>query len=128
MTAEWVTTKEDEGALPAGTWVIADDGTEACLFDTHLGFPQRMWGVKLPRQGRVLSYQALGSLPFPLYVSEVIEPEGFVCPHRHWNECGQCQRCGKPEVGESHEMFFDEQGMRAFRIAAEHNSRLKATS
>jgi hypothetical protein len=117
-----VTTKEQVDALPAGTWVIAADGTQACLFDTHIGFPQRMWGLK-PKGGPVGSFVAITGLTLPLHLADIDEPEGYTCPHPRPNECGQCQRCGKPGVGKRREWFFDEQGMETFRMAAEANAK-----
>ena len=117
-----VTTREQVDALSAGTWVTDANGRQACLFDTHIGFPQRMWGIK-PKGGPIASFVAITGLTLPLYLCDIDEPDGYTCPHSRPNECGQCQRCGKPEVGEHREMFFDQQGMDAFHVAAEANAR-----
>ena len=71
-----VTTQDAVNALPAGTWVIAADGTQACLFDTHIGFPQRMWGLK-PKGGPVVSFLAITGLTLPLHLADIDEPDGY---------------------------------------------------
>jgi hypothetical protein len=128
MTENDVTTPEQVDALPAGQWVIAADGTEACLFDTHMGFPQHMWGIRHDAGRPVGSFTAMANLPLPLHLADVIENAGHLCQHRRANECGQCLRCGLPDVGERHELFLDAEGLRAFRIAAEHNAALSRTN
>ena len=117
-----VTTQDQVDVLPSGTWATDANGRQACLFDTHIGFPQRMWGIK-PKGGPIASFVAITGLTLPLYLCVIDEPEGYTCPHRRPNECGQCQRCGKPGVGERHEWFLDEQGLETFRMAAEANAR-----
>lgn len=118
MEGNEITTQEQVNALPVGTWIIDAEGTVACLFETHMGFPQKMWGIRL-KGSPISSFSAVENAKLPLHLAEIDESEGFTCPHFHSNECGQCLRCGKPGVGERREMFFDKLGSDTFRIAAE---------
>lgn len=118
-----VTTQEQVIALTAGTWVIDADGNEACLFDTHTGFPQRMWALKEKGSGPMSFFVALSELTLPLHLCYIDETEGYTCPHARWNECGQCLRCGKTDVGEKREWFFGGQSMDVFGMVAKANSK-----
>lgn len=117
MSENRIETVEQADALPAGQWVIAADGTEACLFDTHMGWPQRMWGCRANSGSQIRSFVALGGIAYPLGLADLVET-GHVCEHRAANECGQCLRCGQPEVGEHREVRLDTEGLAAFRAAA----------
>ena len=96
------------------------------MFETHIGLPQRMWGGRANAGSLIRSFISLDGLPLPLHLADLVEHQGHVCQHRSTNECGQCLRCGMPEVGEHRELFFDAEGMRTFQIAAEANSRATA--
>lgn len=121
MTTNTIETVEEVSVLPFGQWVIAADNTVACLFDTHVGFPQRMWGV-LTSSGGIRSFVALEQLKFPLALADAIMKPGQTCKHRSANECGQCLRCGTPEVSTRHELHFSLEGMKLFRDVAATNS------
>ena len=121
-----VTTSDEVAALPVGQLAITADGDVICLFDTHIGFPQRMWGRK-PNggtRGRFSSFSHLGSIELPIDLADLDWGDGPRCQHPATNECGQCLNCGEPNVGEHREMYLDPEGMAAFRWAAEANSRL----
>lgn len=108
-----ITTSEQIDALPAGQWVIDADGHNACLFDTHMGFPQRMWGFKTNygTSGKIHSYSHLENLTLPAHLADI--DGDFKCPHTDSNECGQCIICGAPGVAEARPAYFvpfDESG------------------
>ena len=124
---ELAATAEEVEALPTGQWVVAADGRVACLFDTHMGFPQRMWGLKKDggTKGYVTSYTHINGLPLPLHLADATPKSP--CPHTRANECGQCIVCGVLGVGESSPAYFDADGMADFQAAAAHNARIEGT-
>lgn len=89
---------EAETLLP-GQWVIDADGTNLCLVDTHLGWPQRMF---MTCGGR--SYTSTRHVSYPLRLADLADETP--CPHQ-WGvqECGHCKRCGVV-VGEARPMVF----------------------
>lgn len=122
MSENTITSPEQMQDLPAGQWALTEDGKAYCLFDTHMGFPQRMWGSKAEggTKGAVRSYTSLETVPLPLHLADI---EGdFRCTHAQANECGQCTICGAPGVSEARRVEFVSFG--EFHAAAEHNSRI----
>ena len=118
-----IRTMEAVRALPSGQWVQDADGKVACLMDTHVGFPQRMWGFKTDggTKGRMVYHCALDRIALPLHLADVT---GGECSHPFHNECGQCEACGLPGVAEGAPRYFDPEGEAAFRAAAAHNARV----
>lgn len=118
-----IATVEQMDALPAGQWALTDDGKAYCLFDTHMGFPQRMWGYKADggTKGHVYGYTALDGAPLPLHLADV---HADSCLHRRTNECGQCLFCGKPEIVPGQPLYFHDGDL--LREVAEHNSKVSA--
>jgi len=124
--ANTITTIDQMADLPAGQWALTDDGKALCLYDTHMGFPQRMWGSKLDygTKGAVYSFTSLEGAPLPLHLADV-QADG--CLHRRTNECGQCLFCGKPEIVPGQPLYLADDGD-LFRAVAEHNSKIKAAT
>lgn len=117
-----ITTTEQMTELPAGQWALTDDGKALCLFDTHMGFPQRMWGSKpdYGTKGAVYSYTSLEGAPLPLHLADVQADD---CLHRRTNECGQCLFCGTPGIVPGQPLIMADGG-ELLRAVAEHNSKL----
>lgn len=84
-----IATPAEAETLDAGQWVQDANGDHWCLFQTHVMVHQWMWKAQSAPH-----YVALGGIPYPLGRSDIDEPEGFTCPHRRVQECGQCERCG----------------------------------
>jgi hypothetical protein len=87
MTDDCMVFTEDEAyELPVGQWVIDANGTQRCLVDTHVGWPQRMF---MSNGGS--TYVGVHFVDYPLRLADVIDE----CPHL-WGtqECGHCKRCG----------------------------------
>jgi hypothetical protein len=109
-----VATAGDAALLDPGQWCADATGEFYCLVDTHLGFPQRM---AMSKGGR--GFTALDNLTYPLHLADF---QG-VCNHE-WgaNEMGHCRRCGQV-AHPAHPTTFNDEQMRVFRQAAEHNAR-----
>lgn len=123
MDSNTITTVEQMTDLQAGQWACTDDGDAYCLFDTHMGFPQRMWGSKAGggTRGEVRGYVSLETVPLPLNLADV---EASTCTHHRTNECGQCLYCGKPESSDAQPVYFEDPDL--FQAVARHNSKIKA--
>jgi hypothetical protein len=123
MSENTITNTEQMEELSAGQWALTDDGKAFCLYDTHMGFPQRMWGSKAEggTKGAVRSYTSLETVPLPLHLAEI--DSDFKCPHAQANECGQCAICGSPGVSEARPIELVNFG--EFQTIAEHNSRVE---
>jgi len=122
MSENTITTVEQMADLTAGQWALTDDGKAYCLFDTHMGFPQRMWGSKAEggTKGYVRSYTSLETVPLPLHLAEI--DSDYECAHAQANECGQCTICGVPGVSEARPLVLVNVG--EFQAIAAHNSRI----
>lgn len=127
MTNKTIATVEQMKSLEAGQWVLLDDGKAACLFDTHMGFPQRMWGMKTNggTRGSVRSFVALDGITLPLHLADI---EASKCEHWTTNECGQCNFCGLPNAGEAYPVQFVDVATGLIRSVAKHNTRIKEDS
>lgn len=84
-----IETVEQAEQLPAGQWVEDADGGMWCLFQTHTLVHQWMW--KAAWSG---TYVALDRIAYPLALAKLNEKDGYACPHKRIQECGQCTRCG----------------------------------
>lgn len=89
MTKNMITTAAEAATLDAGQWVQDADGTNWCLFQTHVMVHQWMWKAQ-----KAQHYVALGGIPYPLHLCDLNEKDDYQCPHRDTQECGQCTRCG----------------------------------
>lgn len=120
-----VNTAKEMASLEPGQWAVDADGDVVCLFETHMGAPQRMWGAKADggTRGRATRFVSMDGASLPLHLADIVE--GTVCGHREANECGQCLYCGAPEVGPRNELHFGEEGLRLIRMAADHNARVE---
>ena len=118
-----ITTTEQMNDLPAGQWVLTEGGQAFCVFDTHMGFPQRMWGYKASNgtRGLVYGFMALDQAPLPLGLADVTATD---CQHRRTNECGQCLFCGKPGITAGQPLHFSDEDGALVRAVAEHNDAL----
>ncbi len=118
-----ITTIEQMADLPVGQWACTDDGDAYCLFDTHMGFPQRMWGSKADggTRGEVRSYVSLEVVPLPLNLADI---DASICEHWRTNECGQCTYCGSPESGQARPVAFEDTDL--FHAVARLNSKIKS--
>lgn len=121
-----ITNAEEAKALPTGQWAVDADGKVICLMDTHMGFPQRMWGSKRDggTKGRMVGYYSLDRAAYPIRLADV---DTDACPHKTTNECGQCDICGLAEVGAFEPCYFEPEDEAVFRAAAAHNARIEAT-
>lgn len=124
MSENTITTVDQMKDLPVGQWALTDDGKAFCLYDTHMGFPQRMWGNKPydGTRGAVCGFTSLESVPLPLHLADI---DAAKCLHRRTNECGQCLFCGVPGVVEGQPLHFSEGDGSLIRAVAEHNSRIQ---
>lgn len=87
--AEIIESAEQAARAELGTWVVDAEGNTWCLFQTHIMVHQLMWkAMNAPH------YVALEGIAYPAGVGDMVEPDGFTCPHRRIQECGQCVRCG----------------------------------
>ena len=118
-----IATIEQVKDLPPGQWVLTEKGEAFCIFDTHMGFPQRMWGYKAERgtKGDVRNFMALDQVPLPLGLADVVPTD---CLHRRTNECGQCLFCGKPGITDGQPLYFSNFDGALIREVAEHNESL----
>jgi len=112
---------EEASLLPAGQWARDASGMAICLMETHMGFPQRMWGSKIDggTKGHIVRYCSLDRAAYPLHLGDA---DTDACSHAKSNECGQCTVCGLPGATDASPLHFDKQGEDAFRMAAEHNA------
>ena len=122
MSENTISTVDQMADLPVGQWVLTDDSKAYCLFDTHMGFPQRMWGSKAEggTKGAIRSYTSLETAPLPLHLAEI--DSEFQCTHAQANECGQCTICGIPGASEARPVELVNLG--EFHAIAAHNSRI----
>jgi|GEM_PF-4667929 len=84
-----IETVEQAEKLDAGQWVEDADGEMWCMFQTHIMVHQWMW-----KAGNSGTYVALDQIKYPVKVMDLDERDGYVCPHKRVQECGQCKRCG----------------------------------